>query len=58
MSRIHAAADPQKLTRFGEPAKLGRLGRDAGARTAYRRALGLATSTSERRFLTHWLEQL
>ncbi|MEU8248942.1 sigma-70 family RNA polymerase sigma factor [Nonomuraea sp. NPDC048916] len=37
---------------------LRRLGRDAEARTAYCRALDLATSTPERRFLTHRLEQL
>ncbi|MEO3888892.1 sigma-70 family RNA polymerase sigma factor [Nonomuraea sp. B5E05] len=37
---------------------LRRLGRDAEARAAYRRALDLATSTPERRFLTHRLEQL
>jgi RNA polymerase sigma-70 factor (ECF subfamily) len=37
---------------------LRRLGRDAKARAAYRRALELATSTPERRFLTRRLEQL
>ncbi|MFI6713263.1 RNA polymerase sigma factor [Nonomuraea sp. NPDC050478] len=37
---------------------LRRLGRDAEARTAYRRALELADSTPERRFLTRRLEQL
>ncbi|MDX3100345.1 RNA polymerase sigma factor [Nonomuraea angiospora] len=37
---------------------LRRLGRDAEARTAYRRALALAASTPERRFLTRRLEQL
>jgi RNA polymerase sigma-70 factor, ECF subfamily len=37
---------------------LRRLGRDAEARAAYRRALELATSTPERRFLTGRLEQL
>jgi RNA polymerase sigma-70 factor, ECF subfamily len=37
---------------------LRRLGRDAEARAAYRRALELATSTPERRFLTRRLEQL
>ncbi|KAB8189091.1 sigma-70 family RNA polymerase sigma factor [Nonomuraea phyllanthi] len=37
---------------------LRRLGRDAEARTAYRRALELAASTPERRFLTRRLEQL
>jgi RNA polymerase sigma-70 factor, ECF subfamily len=37
---------------------LRRLGRDAEARTAYGRALELAASTSERRFLTRRLEQL
>jgi RNA polymerase sigma-70 factor, ECF subfamily len=37
---------------------LRRLGRDEEARTAYRRALELATSTPERRFLTRRLEQL
>jgi RNA polymerase sigma-70 factor, ECF subfamily len=37
---------------------LRRLGRDAEARAAYRRALQLATSTPERRFLTRRLEQL
>ncbi|MEV0612833.1 sigma-70 family RNA polymerase sigma factor [Nonomuraea sp. NPDC050404] len=37
---------------------LRRLGRGAEAGTAYRRALDLATSTPERRFLTHRLEQL
>jgi RNA polymerase sigma-70 factor, ECF subfamily len=37
---------------------LRRLGRDAEARTAYRRALELATSTPERRFLTRRLEEL
>jgi RNA polymerase sigma-70 factor (ECF subfamily) len=37
---------------------LRRLGRDDEARTAYRRALGLATSTPERRFLTRRLEDL
>ncbi|GAA0939103.1 RNA polymerase sigma factor [Nonomuraea longicatena] len=36
---------------------LRRLGRDAEARTAYRRALELAVSTSERRFLTRRLRQ-
>ena len=35
---------------------LRRLGRDAEARAAYRRALELATSTPERRFLTRRLE--
>jgi RNA polymerase sigma-70 factor (ECF subfamily) len=35
---------------------LRRLGRDAEARAAYRRALGLAASTPERRFLTRRLE--
>ncbi len=37
---------------------LRRLGRDDEARAAYRRALELATSTPERRFLTGRLEQL
>ncbi|WP_165977087.1 RNA polymerase sigma factor [Nonomuraea diastatica] len=37
---------------------LRRLGRDAEARTAYRRALDLATSTPEQRFLTRRLQQL
>jgi RNA polymerase sigma-70 factor, ECF subfamily len=37
---------------------LRRLGRDEEARTAYRRALDLATSTPERRFLTRRLQQL
>jgi RNA polymerase sigma-70 factor (ECF subfamily) len=37
---------------------LRRLGRDAEARAAYRRALELATSTPERRFLTRRLDQL
>jgi RNA polymerase sigma-70 factor, ECF subfamily len=37
---------------------LRRLGRDAEAEAAYRRALELATSTPERRFLTRRLEQL
>ncbi|MDF5758653.1 sigma-70 family RNA polymerase sigma factor [Spongiactinospora sp. TRM90649] len=37
---------------------LRRLGRPAEARAAYRRALGLATSTPERRFLSGRLEQL
>ncbi|MFC4014294.1 RNA polymerase sigma factor [Nonomuraea purpurea] len=37
---------------------LRRLGREAEARTAYRRALELAASTPERRFLTRRLEQL
>lgn len=37
---------------------LRRLGRDAEARAACRRALELATSTPERRFLTRRLEQL
>ena len=37
---------------------LRRLGRDAEARTAYRRALELATSNPERRFLTRRLEEL
>ena len=37
---------------------LRRLGRDDEARAAYRRALDLATSTPERRFLTRRLEQL
>jgi RNA polymerase sigma factor (sigma-70 family) len=37
---------------------LRRLGREAEARAAYRRALKLATSTPERRFLTGRLEQL
>lgn len=36
---------------------LSRLGRDDEARAAYRRALDLATSTPERRFLTRRLEQ-
>jgi RNA polymerase sigma-70 factor (ECF subfamily) len=36
---------------------LRRLGRDDEARAAYRRALDLATSTPERRFLTRRLEQ-
>jgi hypothetical protein len=37
---------------------LRRLGRDTEAKAAYRRALELATSTPERRFLTRRLEQL
>jgi RNA polymerase sigma-70 factor (ECF subfamily) len=37
---------------------LRRLGRDEEARAAYRRALDLATSTPERRFLTRRLEEL
>ncbi|TDE13068.1 RNA polymerase sigma factor [Jiangella asiatica] len=37
---------------------LHRLGRDDDARTAYRRALELATSTPERRFLTRRLEEI
>ena len=37
---------------------LRRLGRDTEARAAYRRALELASSTPERRFLTRRLEQL
>ncbi|MFF5263744.1 RNA polymerase sigma factor [Actinomadura viridis] len=37
---------------------LRRLGRDGEARSAYRRALGLATSPPERRFLTRRLELL
>jgi RNA polymerase sigma-70 factor (ECF subfamily) len=37
---------------------LRRLGRDDEARAAYQRALELATSTPERRFLTRRLEQL
>jgi RNA polymerase sigma-70 factor (ECF subfamily) len=37
---------------------LRRLGRDDEARAAYRRALDLATTTPERRFLTRRLEQL
>ncbi|WP_165974484.1 RNA polymerase sigma factor [Nonomuraea deserti] len=37
---------------------LRRLGRDAEARTAYRRALELATSTPEQRFLARRLQQL
>jgi RNA polymerase sigma-70 factor, ECF subfamily len=37
---------------------LRRLGRDAEARAAYRRALELAASTPERRFLTRRLEEL
>ncbi|MEO3891524.1 sigma-70 family RNA polymerase sigma factor [Nonomuraea sp. B5E05] len=37
---------------------LRRLGRDAEARTAYRRALDLATSTPEQRFLTRRLQQI
>ena len=37
---------------------LRRLGRDDEARAAYRRALELATTTPERRFLTRRLEQL
>jgi RNA polymerase sigma-70 factor (ECF subfamily) len=37
---------------------LRRLGRDDEARAAYRRALELATSTPERRFLTRQLDQL
>ncbi|SEF17370.1 RNA polymerase sigma factor [Jiangella alba] len=37
---------------------LRRLGRDAEAGTAYRRALDLATTTPERRFLTRRLEEL
>jgi RNA polymerase sigma-70 factor, ECF subfamily len=37
---------------------LRRLGRDGEARAAYRRALELATTTPERRFLTRRLEQL
>jgi len=36
---------------------LRRLGRHDEARTAYRRALELATTTPERRFLTKQLEQ-
>lgn len=36
---------------------LRRLGRDAEARTAYRRALELATTTPERRFLARQLEE-
>jgi RNA polymerase sigma-70 factor (ECF subfamily) len=36
---------------------LRRLGRDQEARAAYRRALELATTTAERRFLTRRLEQ-
>lgn len=36
---------------------LRRLGRDDEARAAYRRALGLATSTPEQRFLTRRLEE-
>jgi RNA polymerase sigma-70 factor (ECF subfamily) len=36
---------------------LRRLGRDTEARAAYSRALELATSTPERRFLTRRLEQ-
>ncbi|MEU8697739.1 sigma-70 family RNA polymerase sigma factor [Streptomyces sp. NPDC048680] len=36
---------------------LRRLGRDADARDAYRRALELATSTPERRFLTRRIEE-
>ncbi|MEO3795524.1 sigma-70 family RNA polymerase sigma factor [Nonomuraea sp. B10E15] len=37
---------------------LRRLGRDTEARTAYRRALDLATSTPEQRFLTRRLQQI
>ncbi len=37
---------------------LRRLGRDAEAKAAYRRALELAASTPERRFLTRRLERL
>ena len=37
---------------------LRRLGRDAEAKAAYRRALELAASTPERRFLTRRLDQL
>jgi hypothetical protein len=37
---------------------LRRLSRDDEARTAYRQALELATTTPERRFLTRRLEQL
>jgi RNA polymerase sigma-70 factor (ECF subfamily) len=37
---------------------LRRLGRDDEARAAYCRALELATSTPERRFLTRQLDQL
>lgn len=37
---------------------LRRLGRDDEARAAYRRALELATSTPERRFLSRRLEEL
>jgi RNA polymerase sigma-70 factor (ECF subfamily) len=37
---------------------LRRLGRHDEARAAYRRALGLATSTPERRFLTRRLDEL
>ena len=37
---------------------LRRLGRDTEARAAYSRALELATSTPERRFLSRRLEQL
>jgi RNA polymerase sigma-70 factor (ECF subfamily) len=37
---------------------LRRLGRDAEARAAYGRALELATTTPERRFLTRRLDQL
>jgi RNA polymerase sigma-70 factor, ECF subfamily len=37
---------------------LRRLGRDAEARAAYGRALELATTTPERRFLTWQLDQL
>ena len=37
---------------------LRRLGRDAEAKAAYRRALDLAATTPERRFLTRRLEQL
>jgi RNA polymerase sigma-70 factor, ECF subfamily len=36
---------------------LRRLGRDAEARAAYRRALELATSTPERRLLTRRLDE-
>jgi RNA polymerase sigma-70 factor, ECF subfamily len=37
---------------------LRRLGRDDEARAAYQRALELATSTPEQRFLTRRLDQL
>jgi RNA polymerase sigma-70 factor, ECF subfamily len=37
---------------------LRRLGRDGEARAAYRRALELATTTAEQRFLTWRLKQL